>query len=141
MRILLIATIMLVSSSMALAETVLVSIEPIVIKITPEDGCYLRWVAPDERENGDDLPLEEIGSYTIYAGQETGVYTQQVEVIGDTEIPCKAFDITDPGDWFFAGITTDTKGLHSKLSKEIIKSVNPINPPVKFIFSGELIVQ
>lgn len=141
MRILLISTMILVSSTLALAETVLVSVEPIVIKITPDDSCYLQWVAPDERENGDDLPLEEIGSYTIYAGQESGVYTKQVEVIGDTEIACQALDITEPGDWFFAGITTDTNGQHSKLSNEIIKSVNPINRPVKFIFSGEIIVQ
>lgn len=147
MRILLISTIMMALSSMALAETVLVSVDPIEIDLdNPVQVCDpLRWTAPDEREDGSDLPSTEIKSYTIFAGTTSGEYTRQVEVVDATEVPCSAFEITEYVDHYFAGITTDTNGLKSQLSNEITRTAEDLkpspSPPKRFFFSGEIVIQ
>lgn len=120
------------------ADTVLtVSVEPIVIKVTQLDDCSITWTAPTQREDGAALSPEEIQSYTIYGGREPGIYTSEVLVTGTTEILCSAFEISEPDTWYFAGITTDTDGVNSELSNEILKAVNPVNRPVKLIFTVE----
>lgn len=136
------AFLLLALTGLASAETVLtISIEPIVIKVTPGDDCRpITWKAPTEREDGSALKPEEIGSYTIYAGLEPGVYTHQVEVTGATEVECSEFGFKESGNYFIAGITTDTNGIHSELSNEISREINPVNPPKTIMFSGEVVI-
>ena len=121
---------------LAQAEAVL------TIKSNDFDGCSVEWTAPTLRVNGDALTLEEIESYTIYAGREPGQYTKEVLIKGRTSADCSEFGFTEDGNYYFAGITTDTSGEHSALSNEILKAVKVYNPPraFKFVIEGSIIL-
>ena len=117
--------------TLAQAQTVL------TIKSNDLDKCSVVWTAPTLRVNGDALTLEEIESYTIYAGKEPGQYTKELLVEGRTSADCSEFGFTETGNYYFAGITTDTNGEHSALSNEISKAVKVYNPPRAFKFTIE----
>ena len=130
--------LLLLASGVTNAETVLrISIEPIIIKVTPDSDQKVTWTAPTEREDGTQLGAEEIQSYTIYGGTEPGKYTREVTVTGATEVLVSEFDIKEAGTWYFTGITTDTDGLHSVRADEIAKVVVPVNRPIKFTVAVE----
>ena len=128
--------IALLLPTLAQAETVL------VIKSNPLNECSVEWTAPTLRVNGDALTPEEIESYTIYAGKEPGQYTKEVVIKGRTSADCSEFGFTEDGNYYFAGITTDTNGEHSELSNEILKAVKVYNPPraFKFVIEGSIIL-
>ena len=123
--------IALLLPALAQAEAVL------TIKSNDFDGCSVEWTAPTLRENSDSLTPEEIESYTIYAGREPGQYTKEVVIKGRTSADCSEFGFTETGNYYFAGITTDTNGEHSELSNEILKTVKVYNPPRAFKFTIE----
>lgn len=88
----------------------------------------LRWSTPTLREDGSSLTAGEIKQHTIYYGKTSGVYDHAVTVLAAAGglIPTSIVinGLQSGVNYYFAGITVDTRGLSSQLSTEISRVVN-----------------
>jgi len=86
--------------------------EPPIVDLQSID---LSWTEPTQRENGDDLPPEEIANYEIY--MTNGLTGTVIEV----QAPATSKTINDlsPGKYLLSIAAIDTDGLKSKRSDVI----------------------
>lgn len=88
----------------------------------------LRWLTPTLREDGSSLAANEIKQHTIYYGKTSGVYDHAVTVPASAGglVPTRIVinGLQSGVNYYFAGITVDTRGLSSQLSTEISRVVN-----------------
>jgi hypothetical protein len=82
-------------------------------------SAKLSWIPPTEREDGS--PLNSIGGYTIYFGQDPESLEYTIEVSGDiTEYEINELD---EGTWYFAVTAKSDTGLESALSPLVSKII------------------
>ena len=109
------------------------SAEVVTVEISSSGGgCTVEWSAPTLREDGSPLAASEIAKYIIYAGRSAGEYQHRVDVTDGISTTCKALQISEAGEYFFAGQTVDVGGEVSVMSNVISKSVS-LSPPSAII--------
>lgn len=79
------------------------------------------WDIPDKRQNGDDLPLSEIGGYSILYKRtsETAFKSMTINVASQHEVTIK--DLTT-GEYQFKIASFDTEGIYGEYSEPAYKT-------------------
>ena len=91
-----------------------------VLSVDPE--CKdVSWRVPTKREGGQDLARSEIKEFIIYYGRESRVYDGAESTEG-TVMSCADLGLPS-GTYYIAGITIDTNGITSQLSREVTRVV------------------
>lgn len=80
---------------------------------------YLSWLAPSEREDGTGLSLTEIAGYRVYYGENSGEYTNFIDIHDRTMVQMALASIPS-GTYYVAVTAIDTEGRESALSSEIV---------------------
>lgn len=80
-------------------------------------SATIEWIAPLAYEDGTPLAPEEILSFEILYGPESGNYTKSVTVSGTA----REFTISNlsPGVWYFAATVTTVELTTSEISNEV----------------------
>ena len=113
---------------------VLMMLVPLSVSAGDISSCEMvSWEPPVAREDGQSLSPDEIEHYTILTGKESGEYTtSRIVPSPETSISCALLELTG-GTNFIAGTTTDTDGVVSQISNEIMR-VLPLAPPSPMVF-------
>lgn len=82
-------------------------------------SATIKWIAPTAYEDGTPLAPEEILSFELLYGTESGNYTNSVTVSGDA----REFSITDlsSGTWYFVATVTTVELETSAISNEVMR--------------------
>ena len=92
-------------------------------------ATILTWVDADQREDNSTFTKGEVGSYTVYYGTISGVYTNSL-VISDGTLNSFTTSLFDTGVLYYMVMTTtDTDGRESKYSAEITKGAFQLMAP------------
>ena len=85
----------------------------------------LQWDAPTT--NVDGTPLTDLAGYKVYYGNESGNYTNNIDVNNIT-----TYEITNlaDGTYYFAVTAYDTSGNESDYSNEVNKTLDATSPSV-----------
>ena len=80
-------------------------------------SATIEWIAPDAYEDGTPLAPEEILSFELLYGTESGNYTNSVTVSGTA----REFTIGNlaPGTWYFVATATTVELETSVISNEV----------------------
>ena len=81
-------------------------------------SAKLSWARPTQRADGS--PLEALQSYKIYYGNQTGIYTDQIEL--DASFTELTLQLT-PGQYYFSISSIDPSNNEGQLSKEVSKQI------------------
>ncbi len=81
------------------------------------------WVAPSTRNDGSALALSEIAKFKIYRGEQSGQYTDTVEITNPSDTS-HVFEGLAAGNHYFVLTTVDSSGLESPYSSEAVFTVN-----------------
>lgn len=91
----------------------------------------LSWLAPTAREDGSDLSESEIKEYVIYYRSNPttpyeGASSFTIEADDTGAVPTElTIENLDSGKtYYFAGVTIDKNGATSRLSDEVMKTIN-----------------
>lgn len=82
-------------------------------------SATIEWIAPTTYVDGTPLAADEILSFEILYGTESGNYTNSVTVSGDA----RDYTITNiaSGTWYFAATVTTTELETSIISNEVMR--------------------
>lgn len=89
-------------------------------------SATLEWVAPTEYEDGTPLAPEEIMSFELLYGTQSGDYTNSVTVSGTA----REFTISNlsPGVWYFVATVTTVELETSVISNEVSRKFSRGKP-------------
>ena len=93
-----------------------------VTKVVSSSQVELSWVPPSLRENGEDLPVEEIKEYKIIYGTRINQMIREVVVEGGGVIRHTIEGMTE-GEYFFSIATVDYDGIESEFSTPLYYAV------------------
>ena len=89
-----------------------------MIEVSANGLLSISWQAPTE--NVDGSPLTDLGGYTIYYGETSGNYTDEVSVNNPN---ATSFSVTlASGQYYVAMTATDVDGNESAMSNEVLKA-------------------
>jgi len=89
---------------------------------TATGWARLSWAAPEQREDGS--PVGVLSGYSIYYGQQSGMYEHAVE-IPNPGVTSYLIEGLGEGTWYFAMTASTADGLESGLSAEVSKTITP----------------
>lgn len=98
----------------------MISFKSATINVVDNLKVTLSWGIPTERENGDQLLVEEIAGYDIHIVSDN--YDQIINVIGG-DVTSYIHQVPKSGLYHFSIATVDTNNLTSKLSEEVSKDI------------------
>ena len=105
------------------------------LKVTQvERGVQLSWTIPTERENGDLMPVTELGGYELAYGCNNAT---DIQVINDPAIEVFVFTGLS-GNCEFAIAAFDTDGLYSEWSDAVSANITPKRGPKKMTLNALL---
>ncbi len=90
-----------------------------MISIVLNDRVTLNWQAPSQNDDG--TRLQDLASYRIYYGAESGSYQHSIDV---AQASASSHSLTLPsGDYYFAMTAVDSAGNESRYSNEVIRRI------------------
>jgi hypothetical protein len=89
-----------------------------MIQVTADGLLSISWQPPTE--NVDGSPLTDLSGFTIYYGEDSGDYTNQVEINNPS---ATNYSVTlASGEYYVAMTALDLEGNESALSNEVVKA-------------------
>ena len=88
---------------------------------TAMGAVTLSWTAPVANQDGS--PLTDLSSYTIYYGPEAGNYTESIDIDNAVTTTYVVENLV-PDTYYFAVTASNTAGIESGYSSEVVHSVN-----------------
>lgn len=83
-------------------------------------SAEISWTPPTTRSDGS--PLTDLEGYRIHYGQDSGDYSETVEV--GSGITSHVIEQLDKGEWFFAMTALDSEEVESDFSMEVSKAID-----------------
>ena len=80
------------------------------------EALVVDWATPSERADGSILPQSEIRGYRVYYGQESGNYTDQLDINDNAAEQIVVPIEPGSGAYFFVVTTIDVEGRESVYS-------------------------
>lgn len=99
------------------------SLQPFAIEVVQVAGgsVTLSWTAPETNQDG--TPLTDLGSYTIYYGPESGMYTEAVD-INSAGTTTYVLENLVPDTYYIAITASNNAGMESGFSNEAVHSID-----------------
>lgn len=89
---------------------------------TGSGSVTLTWQPPTE--NSDGSPLTDLSGYNIYVGTASSNYDYMEIRLENPGLTAYVVENLDPGTYYFAATAFNSSGIESRLSGEIVRTLN-----------------